>query len=167
MQGAPDISNTAAMPVFSLTADDTDTNIGPNSYELTINLSSWYSGVPDGETVTKFNFYIRNGLGSTGENITTMISIDLKDAVKDSTLDIGKSQLAQSLKVVKNELIFNNYSGKIAVSAYNLSGQIVDRFEGLANSSRMSVFMALPKNQVSILVVENENSKKTIKTINH
>ncbi|WP_228852058.1 hypothetical protein [Aegicerativicinus sediminis] len=167
MEGAPDITDTAAMPVFSLVSNDTDANAKPNTYDLKINLASWYSSVPDGVVVTKFNFYIRNSLGYEGENITTMISIDLKDATKDSTLDVTNKSMSQSLKIIKDELIFTNYNGKISVNAYDLTGRIVDHFEGMATSSKMSVFMALPKDQITLVVVENENSRKTFKTLNH
>lgn len=165
--GMPDITNTAAMPVFSLVDTDSDVNQSPNVYRLSINLASWYSGVPDGTTVTKFNFRIRNSQGYTGEDITLSFSIDLKDANKDSTLSVEKSGMVQSLKVVKNQLIFTNYSGKISIKAYDILGHLLDFYDGLVTSSKMSVFMAIPNNQLTLLKIDNDNVLQTVKTINH
>ena len=85
-QDSPGFGDLASQPQLTLVSGDTDANLAPNTYSITINLASHYSGIADGTTIYGFNLLFQNEFGGGGNNQSADLYIDLVDANKDSTL---------------------------------------------------------------------------------
>ncbi|WGD34087.1 hypothetical protein [Olleya sp. YS] len=165
-QGAPAFGDLAAQPQLTLVSSDTDPNAGPNTYSITINLSQFYTAVPDGTTVFGFNLLFQNEFGGGGNNQTADLYIDLIDAPKNSTLSIPEAtNTALTAKMIDNQLLISNYNGSVTVKAYNILGKEILSLPNLEVNNTLRKNLNLPKNQISIVVIETIKSRLTLKVV--
>jgi hypothetical protein len=160
-QFAPAFSDLGAQPQLTLVASDGDNNAGPNTYSITINLAQQYS-VPEGTTVYGFNLLFQNQFGGGGNNQTVDLFIDLVD---DVTLNIQEYSNMPTVRIVRDEIITQNYQGELTVSVYDVSGRLTNSFVEVVNSATFRTVLDLPKKQMNIIVVEGSSFTKTFKNI--
>ncbi|RAJ12946.1 hypothetical protein [Olleya aquimaris] len=165
-QGSPGFNDLGSQPQLTLVSTDTDANAGPNTYSLTINLAQFYTGVPDGTTVFGFNLLFQNEFGGGGNNQTADLYIDLIDAVKNSTLSITETKKTVfSAKMIDNQLLISNFNGVVTIKAYNILGKEILRIPNLEVNNTLRKTLNLPKNQISIVVIETAKSRHTLKVV--
>ncbi|MGB6267430.1 MAG: hypothetical protein WBF67_00340 [Olleya sp.] len=165
-QGTPAFGDLASQPQLTLVTTDTDVNAGPNTYSVTINLAQFYTGVADGTTVYGFNLLFQNEFGGGGNNQSADLYIDLVDAPKNSTLSTQEtSKTAFSAKMIDNQLLISNYNGKANIIAYNILGKEILRISNLEVNTTLRKTLNLPKNQISIVVIETTKSRHSLKVV--
>lgn len=164
-QGSPSFGDLGAQPQLNLVSGDSDVNAAPNTYSITINLATHYSGVADGTTVYGFNLLFQNEFGGGGNNQTADLYIDLIDAMKDSTLNIDDFENSINTFYANNSLNINGYQGKANIKAYDVLGKMILNKEDIQISSSFSTELNLPKNQLFIVVIESNTFKKVLKII--
>lgn len=162
-QGSPGFSDLASQPQLTLIASDTDSNVGPNTYSITINLKEQYSSVPEGTTVYGFNLLFQNEFGGGGNNQSSDLYIDLIDNVTLSTIENNLEQV--SLNMIGNELNIKNFSGKAKINAFDLSGKQILNIDNISVSNNYTKTISLPKNQISFIVFEAEGIREVLKVI--
>ncbi len=64
-----------------------------------------------------------------------------------------------------NSLIINGYQGQANIKAYDILGKLIESKENVQISSSFSTTLNLPKNQLSIVVIEANGFKKVIKVL--
>jgi len=163
-QGAPsDFGDLSQQPQFMLI--DADNNAAPNSYSITINLAQYYSGVADGTMVYGLNLLFQNQFGGGGNNQTTDLYIDLVDAIKDSTLGIAEFNSDQNIQLVNNNLIVQNYQGKLAINIFDMSGRLLSAIHAKSASNMFSKALDITAGELYFITVEGHNFTKTIKAL--
>lgn len=164
-QGAPGFFNNASQPIANIIATDTDTNVGPNTYTITLNLTAQYSSVPDGEMVTGFNLIFRNEFSAGGDpnNQTVDLFIDLVDAIKDSSVlsatdfEINTSEILTHTN--NKELSIESNSKINNVSIYSILGKSV---YNKTYNNQNSVSINLDSQSTGIYIVRINSDNKTI-----
>lgn len=164
-QGSPGFGDLAAQPQLTLISGDGDVNAAPNTYSITINLASHYSGVADGTTIYGLNLLFQNEFGGGGNNQTADLYIDLVDAIKDSTLSTENFESNINTFYANNALNIKGYQGKANIKAYDVLGKLILNKEDIQISSSFSTELNLPKNQLFIVVIESSTFKKVLKII--
>lgn len=147
-QGAPaDFFDNSSQPIANLVASDTDANVGPNTYSITINLASHYSSVPDGELILGYNLIFRNEFSANdgnANNQTLDLYIDLVDAVKAGTLNVSEVTAHNVITVFPNPTKSNwnieaaNNRKITSVNVFDVLGNRVLSMSNLTNKVEIS-----------------------------
>lgn len=164
-QGSPDFGDLPAQPQLTLISGDTDSNAAPNTYSITINLATHYTGVADGISIIGFNLLFQNEFGGGGNNQTADLYIDLVDANKNSTLGIENFENTLNTFYNNNSLYIYGYQGKVSIKAFDVIGKLILNRDNIQISNSYSTELDLPKNQLSIVLIEGNNFKKVLKII--
>ncbi|WP_179346380.1 T9SS type A sorting domain-containing protein [Winogradskyella ursingii] len=162
-QGSPGFNDLSSQPVLSLT--DGDAATGPNTYSITINLAAHYSNVPDGTEVLGFNLLFQNEFGGGGNNQTIDLTIDLVDAVKDSSLSVNSSELDTIKTIVKDKrLQLFGAVTPLEISIYNIWGQTV-MHKDFNDFESIDLDLSSQSTGIYIVKLKNKNQSKTVKVI--
>lgn len=165
-QFTPDFYTLSEQIQLPLVASDGDPDTSPNTYSVTINLAQLFPSVPTGTMIYGFNLLFQNQFNDGGNNQTADLYIDLVDAV---TLGIQEFSGMQSVRMVKDEIITQNYQGKLMISVYDISGRLINSSVETITSSSYRMSLDLPKKQMNFIVVKSEDSSfaKTFKHISN
>ena len=166
-QGAPGFGDLGSQPQLPLDVADLDNNAAPNTYTLTINLSQHYTSVPDGTMVYGFNLLFQNQFGGGGNNQTVDLYIDLVDALKNSTLSTPDLESEANVFYANNMLSVNGYSGPANITAYDVFGRRLFVLNDVQVTPGYTQYMELPKQQLTFIVIEGNNFKRTLKIISN
>ena len=97
-----------------------------------------------------------NANNSTETNMVSVIdALDLQD---NKTADF-------SAKMFKNQLLISNYKGKITIKAYSILGKEILRLSDIDVTNTFRKTLDLPKNQISIIVIETPNFRHSLKVV--
>ena len=97
-----------------------------------------------------------NDNNSTETNMVSVIdALDLQD---NKTADF-------SAKMFKNQLLISNYKGKITIKAYSILGKEILRLSDIDVTNTFRKTLDLPKNQISIIVIETPNFRHSLKVV--
>ncbi len=166
-QGAPDFGTLSSQPVLTLISSDTDANMAPNTYTITINLATVYSSVPDGTTVFGFNLLFQNEFGGGGNNQTVDLYINLVDAAKDSTLDVTSFDSLPTLVATKGGIKVKSLYGEYKLKVYDVLGKKTYQTMGSITNENFFIPIKFSKNQINLVRFESPGLSKTIKIISH
>ncbi len=161
-QFAPSFSDLSAQPKLLLVASDTDNNAAPNTYSITINLADYFSSAPEGTVVLGLNLLFQNQFGGGGNNQTVDLFIDLVDS---ATLSVQEFSNVPEVRIVKDEIITQNFQGPLTISIYDISGRLINSEVKNVNSAAFRSSFYLPKNQICLINVEGLNFRKTFKSV--
>ena len=97
-----------------------------------------------------------NNNNSTETNMVSVIdALDLQD---NKTADF-------SAKMVKNQLLISNYKGKVTIKAYSILGKEILRLSDIDVTNTFRKTLDLPKNQISIIVIETPKFRHSLKVV--
>ena len=114
------------------------------------------------------------GAANSGDNIPIPSDTDYDISFNIDTLEysivestFGIDELENNLNVfyANNSLIINGYQGKANIKAYDILGKLIENKENVQISSSFSTALNLPKNQLSIIVIEAHDFNKVIKVL--
>ncbi|PKG51655.1 hypothetical protein [Olleya sp. 1-3] len=89
----------------------------------------------------------------------SMVSvIDASDLQDNKTADF-------SAKMVKNQLLISNYKGKVTIKAYSILGKEILRLSDIDVTNTFRKTLDLPKNQISIIVIETPKFRHSLKVV--
>lgn len=89
----------------------------------------------------------------------SMVSvIDASDLQDNKTADF-------SAKMVKNQLLISNYKGKVTIKAYSILGKEILRLSDVDVTNTFRKTLDLPKNQISIIVIETPKFRHSLKVV--
>lgn len=89
----------------------------------------------------------------------SMVSvIDASDLQDNKTADF-------SAKMVKNQLLISNYKGKVTIKAYSILGKEILRLSDIDVTNTFRKILDLPKNQISIIVIETPKFRHSLKVV--
>ncbi|WP_272023290.1 hypothetical protein [Olleya namhaensis] len=87
--------------------------------------------------------------------VSVMVASDLQD---NKTADF-------SAKMVKNQLLISNYKGKVTIKAYSILGKEILRLSDIDVTNTFRKTLDLPKNQISIIVIETPKFRHSLKVV--
>ncbi|WP_281847461.1 hypothetical protein [Olleya namhaensis] len=87
--------------------------------------------------------------------VSVMAASDLQD---NKTADF-------SAKMVKNQLLISNYKGKVTIKAYSILGKEILRLSDIDVTNTFRKTLDLPKNQISIIVIETPKFRHSLKVV--
>ncbi len=87
--------------------------------------------------------------------VSVMPASDLQD---NKTADF-------SAKMVKNQLLISNYKGKVTIKAYSILGKEILRLSDIDVTNTFRKTLDLPKNQISIIVIETPKFRHSLKVV--
>lgn len=105
---------------------------------------------------------------SIPSNVNYDISFNIETlaySITESVLSTEDFENNLNIFFANNSLNINGYQGKASIKAYNVLGKLFLNRENLQISSSFSTELVLPKNQLTIVVIEGNNLKKVLKVI--
>ena len=67
--------------------------------------------------------------------------------------------------MVKNQLLISNYKGKVTIKAYSILGKEILRLSDIDVTNTFRKTLDLPKNQISIIVIETPKFRHSLKVV--
>ncbi len=91
-------------------------------------------------------------------DVSMLSVIDASDLQDNKTADF-------SAKMVKNQLLISNYKGKVTIKAYSILGKEILRLSDIDVTNTFRKTLDLPKNQISIIVIETPKFRHSLKVV--
>lgn len=86
-------------------------------------------------------------------------------SIVESTFGIEDLENNLNMFYANNSLIINGYQGQANIKAYDILGKLIESKENVQISSSFLTTLNLPKNQLSIIVIEASGFNKVIKVL--
>jgi hypothetical protein len=118
-----------------------------------------------------------SGTGDTtpgGPNIpaiagTYNVTFNITTGAYDFATVLGNEDFSKNVNIffINNTLKINGFNGQASIRTYDVFGRLLQNIENTQIQNNFAQDIYLPKNQLSFIVVEGENFRKTLKVIAH